>query len=1167
MPPKRKIAPPIDRPLSKAYLRGFKGWSSAYPPGQSDPATCRVMENVMVERNGAISIRPGLRYLSYLMGPGALADIPTGNGIALNKAVVGTQELFYLENGDRALLFAVRENDGTVGFRVQLFSSGTKTVYLPTDPEVDFLVPQGLSTLAFTAATTYVRYLQINNRILALSDAGEPARMFYVGAGKWAKRLQSVSVPEWEDGQKLTVRHPIKTWIQAKASTVQYNRALNPTFESGTDNWYSAPGTELTTAPETIGSSNQVLEVRSKPTRTNYATSPLADIATYGLEGWDVHPTYDGCELIADSDRMRVRATAAGEFYAVSARYPGIKPGKKYLVRFDVEAGNAGIQPRVLIEWQGADGVTIGPPVKYSAFGYPSSSALTTYFRAPAGAVSLRIGFGGIAGATNDFVSVKDIGVFIEGEATTMFSGDSGTDYFWTGTTNLSQSVYHPAAAVQTWTNRANCNAGAALSGGAEVYGPEDVTVTLRMYTKDGSSSQESTVLTPSTGWLRMQENVVAVPANHVTCELAFASVLARGDVLKLNEAMIVPGAATLPTYFDGNTLDTSTVRYGWSDPIKPHASVSVKSTYAVAPPALAAETPTANTLISSDATKNTYKMAFFYTFENEVGESTPSKLTEIRMMRAWSDWRWNEPGADGPNGAATQTAERCADQLVAQIPQAVYDQAIDEGALSWNLYALTWSDQEPVPVTGLLVNSRPLRLSTDTSGSAALPYADGSWLAVTPSRKVTSEELPLPTRENRTNYSDPPRHRSGLVAGDRMILVGDPRDLASIQWSSNQPAESTNFTPSKGGGRKTLTSGNLNIPADVVLWQNPQSIDTITILCIGDDGRSVAYYMSPATVNQGQSGVVSGMGFEQVSSTPGSAGPYSSQVVNNALFRPLDYALLKSTANNYNINHKTQSDMVSNMWEMLRDKQDIITAQLDNRLYLLVHNPLGEPLLEGCRGNEIWVYDVAAEAGSWSRWLIQASSLNVFSVRNRAYMGVGTPDGLMYLDEDAKLDHYVTNTEEVLERPIEWYFETNTQGANRAHDAWAHLQGLLVTIGNFSGSMRYGIRGQTVNGIPHEVEKEFRLDRPLDPTILQWDVEDQLLVRRDFKEWVFFAGSIWGEPSQGQLSAVQYRYTPVSVNVGYEYGSVETFEYGAFAPSLYAENGIPLPYMDYSQP
>ena len=59
MPAKKSVPAPIDRPLSKAYLRQFTGWSTAYPPGLSDPASCRDMQNVMVDRSKGISVRPG----------------------------------------------------------------------------------------------------------------------------------------------------------------------------------------------------------------------------------------------------------------------------------------------------------------------------------------------------------------------------------------------------------------------------------------------------------------------------------------------------------------------------------------------------------------------------------------------------------------------------------------------------------------------------------------------------------------------------------------------------------------------------------------------------------------------------------------------------------------------------------------------------------------------------------------------------------------------------------------------------------------------------------------------------------------------------------------------------------------------------------------------------
>ena len=62
MPGKKAMPPPpIDRPLSKAYLRKFTGWSTAQPPGMSDPTSLRVMHNCNVDTDGSLRIRPGLR--------------------------------------------------------------------------------------------------------------------------------------------------------------------------------------------------------------------------------------------------------------------------------------------------------------------------------------------------------------------------------------------------------------------------------------------------------------------------------------------------------------------------------------------------------------------------------------------------------------------------------------------------------------------------------------------------------------------------------------------------------------------------------------------------------------------------------------------------------------------------------------------------------------------------------------------------------------------------------------------------------------------------------------------------------------------------------------------------------------------------------------------------
>ena len=104
---KDTVAPPIDRPLGRAYLRKFTGWSTAYPPGMSEPTSLRVMHNCSVTADGALRIRPGLR---------RVLDVPADGDI------VGTFEHFYLKREDgtayKALLFAVRESDDSVGFRV-----------------------------------------------------------------------------------------------------------------------------------------------------------------------------------------------------------------------------------------------------------------------------------------------------------------------------------------------------------------------------------------------------------------------------------------------------------------------------------------------------------------------------------------------------------------------------------------------------------------------------------------------------------------------------------------------------------------------------------------------------------------------------------------------------------------------------------------------------------------------------------------------------------------------------------------------------------------------------------------------------------------------------------------------------------------------------------------
>jgi hypothetical protein len=436
----------------------------------------------------------------------------------------------------------------------------------------------------------------------------------------------------------------------------------------------------------------------------------------------------------------------------------------------------------------------------------------------------------------------------------------------------------------------------------------------------------------------------------------------------------------------------------------------------------------------------------------------------------------------------------------------------------------------------------------------------------------ANAEVAALPSEVSRINYSAPSSAGNGVVAADRLVMVFDPAAAGVIRWSSNIMGSYSDFSSVRGGGYKTLSSGNLYVPAAVVLWQNPQSADTLTILCVGVDGRSTGYYMAPAQVAS-QSEAVNVMGFEETTATPGTVSPYGVEVVNNALYHPLDDQLMKSSATNYNINHMSLTDPIQNVWRGLVDKDHIISAVTDNRIYYLVHNPLGEDLEEGCWGNEVWVFDAQQKAGTWSRWLTQGSSLRRIDVDDRPVMSLNRPDGIYYFDEELIYDEYVDGVE-VAARSIPWFLETNTQGANRAHDAWAHLQQVSIIVGNFLGSMRYGIRGLDIHGKMLTREKITRDDGDYAPDGTTFDLEDYLLVGRDMKEWFFFAGSNSEDdivlPSTGQLSLVQYRYTPSTVNTGYQWGSVETFEYArAYRPEADRNtvNGVPMPFIDTGRP
>ena len=578
--------------------------------------------------------------------------------------------------------------------------------------------------------------------------------------------------------------------------------------------------------------------------------------------------------------------------------------------------------------------------------------------------------------------------------------------------------------------------------------------------------------------------------------------------------------------------------------------------------PATAA-TPTTGTLVSSTSTDNIYNFGFFYTFTNELGETAASPMTVVKCQRRWSAWKWRKPNAAAePAGGKTSIGSRCADQLVIQLPSAVRTQACTDRAKKWTVYMLTWSDQDNKPVEGYKIVSQDLTPDT--------PDADEGLVRLTPASSLYSASHSLPDDDpnalSNINYSTPPRSANGLVAGDRAVLVDDRGAGAVVRWSGNRAGTYTDFTPAQGGGLKTLSTGNLQVVVAAKLWQNPQSVDTITLLCTGVDGGSTGFYMAPAEVT-GQTDTTTIMGFEETTASPGTTSPFGVEVFNNALYHPLEDQLMKSTANNYNISHKSQTDTIVDRWLELTNKDQIVSDQYDKRLYYIVTNPRGVEVPAGCMGNEIWVLDSSGDTGVWSRLLIPAVSLRRMERDGRLYMGVTTPQGVFILDDQAHMDQDHMD----VETAIPWRIVTNTLGANRAHDQWAYVQQISVLLGNVGGTFRYGIRGHDQLGKYHEIFKTYR--NPLFPdkgSQLMSDAEDPLLIRQVLKEWFFEASSVTedGEvlPSTGQISSVQFLFTPSGRNIGYQSGDIQTFEYG-HAGDPWSQrstiNGVPVPRID----
>jgi hypothetical protein len=1181
MPPKKQVPAPIDRPVARAYLRNFTGWSTAYPPGRADPTSLRLMENMMVNRDGSVRVRPGLRYLSYLRQS-------DDSLVGLDVPCVGTHEPFFLtSDGSKAYLFAVREADETVGFRVLARIDGMRTVY-PLDAEgIDFDIVGGTANINFTAKTTYVKYLQIDNKVFALSNAGEPFRLFTVGESKTVKKLNPILVPEWDVDDKLTVVHPTQAWIDGNLPAFTRTNRINSPAMNSLVGWTADTSTALRQTDEQHQTGKWSAKVSSLPARSNLMPNPLHDVHVVVDDGWNTGVGVDSISILAGPRALQAHMDPGdvGRVGQVFGPLMDVDASTEYQVCLDINATSMS-KGGIKIKWMTTTGAQIGD-IEDRTMAFSPGRRVVNNIGSPKNATQMRIWVYGIADTrAAETFSFNNVLVSKDDEATGIFSGYSGTNYFWVGTAGNSKSVFHPPADVKItitvkpvfardWTTSAYFRSDGTIRacqvdvGFARGEGGGDMIV----------NSPGTPVNDSSTAWTRLSETHTA-PADTTVAYVALrVKAVPRGEWHYLDSVMFEAGA-TAGVWFSGDSADTDLVHYSWKG--EEGNSWSVEETFTDTGPVPPAAPNTTKTLTSTDATRNMYSFGFFYTFSNEIGESAASQITVVKTQRGWNMWKWETPNAASePSGTGTNNPGACADQLVAYMTQAVFDAAVNQGAISWSLYAFTWSDQNPVPVQALKVDEQ---LIDDVSH----PYIANCWLRITPQTNDTGElTVPVPTKTTRYNYSQPGNPAQGLVAADRMVMVGDETNPAMIRWTSNQQGEYTNFSSKLGGGYKTLTSGNLFLPACVKLWQNPQSVDTLTILCLGVDGHSTGYYMQPATLST-SSEQTQIMGFEETTATPGTVSPYGCEVLNNALYHPIDEQIMKSTANNYNISHKSITEQVQNAWMGLTHKQRIVSCQHDNRLYFLVFNPDGPDLPKGCMGNEVWVYDTAlgSDKGTWSRWLTPGCSLRKVEQGNRVYMSLVHPDGIFYFDDHYAFDDVVDPTKTfIYQRGIAWSMETNTQGANKAHDAWCHLQQANVTLGNFFGTLRYGLRGRDINGMDVDISKTVRSlkadeDFELDGQTVKtpWDVDDYLLIRRDLKEWFFYAESLTDPmfqdqimPSYGQLSLIQYRYTPVSVNVGIEFGSVETFEYATVSQwqrdQSVSMNGIPVPYIDTRRP
>jgi hypothetical protein len=290
----------------------------------------------------------------------------------------------------------------------------------------------------------------------------------------------------------------------------------------------------------------------------------------------------------------------------------------------------------------------------------------------------------------------------------------------------------------------------------------------------------------------------------------------------------------------------------------------------------------------------------------------------------------------------------------------------------------------------------------------------------------------------------------------------------------------------------------------------------------------------------------------------------------------------MKSTATNYAITHTMMTDDIANKWRRLRNKKNIVSSQLNEYLYYIVDNPEGEALPDGCMGNEIWLLNPGKDGMTWSRWLVPAIALRKLELNGILYMSVVTPSAIFVLDPYSYADDVPAEDGTTTQSLIPWFFETNTLGANSRHDTEVWLQQTMLHFGDWLGDARWGVRGWTGNGQYRDINKLFHanqenpdvvfptVDYRQDPTVDLGDTQDYLALEDYFTEWTLWGSSEGDTPGYGQIDMARFRFAQTSVNAGYAYGSIQTFEYQRNAVAgndNITQSGIPRPVADTRRP